>query len=168
MLVCWCGYPREEEEISCNPPAPHYTHTLMVGAGSQQDITADTISPAGPRPGWGVSVGHASALTASGRSPASAQGSKVSLAWPLTALFLILQPEPNPGDLIEIFRPLYRHWAVYVGDGFVVHLAPPSKDAGPPLCGRGLRCAGRGLCCAGRGRGGGCCGHGDPDALFAA
>lgn len=39
-------------------------------------------------------------------------------------------PEPNPGDLIEIFRPLYRHWAVYVGDGFVVHLAPPSEIAG--------------------------------------
>ncbi|XP_036996173.2 phospholipase A and acyltransferase 3 isoform X3 [Artibeus jamaicensis] len=39
-------------------------------------------------------------------------------------------PEPNPGDLIEIFRPLYRHWAIYVGDGFVVHLAPPSEIAG--------------------------------------
>uniref|UniRef100_G1PNB7 Phospholipase A and acyltransferase 3 n=1 Tax=Myotis lucifugus TaxID=59463 RepID=G1PNB7_MYOLU len=39
-------------------------------------------------------------------------------------------PEPNPGDLIEIFRPFYRHWAVYVGDGYVVHLAPPSEIAG--------------------------------------
>ncbi|XP_023442597.1 phospholipase A and acyltransferase 3 isoform X2 [Dasypus novemcinctus] len=39
-------------------------------------------------------------------------------------------PEPNPGDLIEIFRPLYRHWAIYVGDGYVVHLAPPSEIAG--------------------------------------
>uniref|UniRef100_G3UAQ1 Phospholipase A and acyltransferase 3 n=1 Tax=Loxodonta africana TaxID=9785 RepID=G3UAQ1_LOXAF len=37
------------------------------------------------------------------------------------------QPEPQPGDLIEIFRPLYRHWAIYVGDGYVVHLAPPSE-----------------------------------------
>ncbi|XP_074257718.1 phospholipase A and acyltransferase 3 isoform X2 [Saimiri boliviensis] len=34
-------------------------------------------------------------------------------------------PEPKPGDLIEIFRPFYRHWAIYVGDGYVVHLAPP-------------------------------------------
>nr|4Q95_A Chain A, HRAS-like suppressor 3, Lecithin retinol acyltransferase [synthetic construct]4Q95_B Chain B, HRAS-like suppressor 3, Lecithin retinol acyltransferase [synthetic construct] len=33
-------------------------------------------------------------------------------------------PEPKPGDLIEIFRPFYRHWAIYVGDGYVVHLAP--------------------------------------------
>nr|XP_019573451.1 PREDICTED: HRAS-like suppressor 3 [Rhinolophus sinicus] len=39
-------------------------------------------------------------------------------------------PEPKPGDLIEIFRPLYRHWAIYVGDGYVVHLAPPSEIAG--------------------------------------
>ncbi|XP_006861158.1 PREDICTED: HRAS-like suppressor 3 [Chrysochloris asiatica] len=39
-------------------------------------------------------------------------------------------PEPNPGDLIEIFRPLYKHWAIYVGDGYVVHLAPPSEIAG--------------------------------------
>ncbi|KAG7230413.1 hypothetical protein INR49_024519 [Caranx melampygus] len=29
---------------------------------------------------------------------------------------------PSPGDLIEIFRIGYQHWAVYVGDGYVVHL----------------------------------------------
>ncbi|KAL4697550.1 hypothetical protein H8959_003248 [Pygathrix nigripes] len=40
------------------------------------------------------------------------------------------EPEPKPGDLIEIFRPFYRHWAIYVGDGYVVHLAPPSEVAG--------------------------------------
>uniref|UniRef100_A0ABI8AGF1 LRAT domain-containing protein n=1 Tax=Felis catus TaxID=9685 RepID=A0ABI8AGF1_FELCA len=39
-------------------------------------------------------------------------------------------PEPKVGDLIEIFRPFYRHWAIYVGDGYVVHLAPPSEMAG--------------------------------------
>ncbi|XP_003798625.1 HRAS-like suppressor 3 [Otolemur garnettii] len=39
-------------------------------------------------------------------------------------------PEPELGDLIEIFRPFYRHWAIYVGDGYVVHLAPPSEIAG--------------------------------------
>ncbi|XP_053417753.1 phospholipase A and acyltransferase 3 [Nycticebus coucang] len=39
-------------------------------------------------------------------------------------------PEPKLGDLIEIFRPFYRHWAIYVGDGYVVHLAPPSEIAG--------------------------------------
>nr|XP_006980816.1 phospholipase A and acyltransferase 3 [Peromyscus maniculatus bairdii]XP_006980817.1 phospholipase A and acyltransferase 3 [Peromyscus maniculatus bairdii] len=39
-------------------------------------------------------------------------------------------PEPKPGDLIEIFRPVYRHWAIYVGDGYVIHLAPPSEFAG--------------------------------------
>ncbi|XP_029021924.1 phospholipase A and acyltransferase 3-like [Betta splendens] len=35
--------------------------------------------------------------------------------------------KPMPGDLIEIFRGSYQHWAVYVGDGFIVHLAPPSE-----------------------------------------
>ncbi|XP_058925962.1 phospholipase A and acyltransferase 3-like [Kogia breviceps] len=39
-------------------------------------------------------------------------------------------PEPLPGDLIEIFRPIYRHWAVYVGNGYVIHLAPASEIAG--------------------------------------
>ncbi|XP_071313740.1 phospholipase A and acyltransferase 3-like [Trachinotus anak] len=38
--------------------------------------------------------------------------------------------KPEPGDLIEIFRGSYQHWAVYIGDGFVVHLAPPSEVAG--------------------------------------
>ncbi|XP_060935445.1 phospholipase A and acyltransferase 2-like [Limanda limanda] len=34
------------------------------------------------------------------------------------------------GDLIEISRPMYQHWAVYVGNGYVVHLAPPCEGAG--------------------------------------
>lgn len=35
--------------------------------------------------------------------------------------------EPKPGDLIQIFRIGYEHWAIYVGNGYVIHLAPPSK-----------------------------------------
>lgn len=38
--------------------------------------------------------------------------------------------KPEPGDLIEILRGTYQHWAVYVGEGFVVHLAPPSEVPG--------------------------------------
>ncbi|NWT78699.1 HRSL1 enzyme, partial [Lanius ludovicianus] len=35
---------------------------------------------------------------------------------------------PKPGDLIEIKRSrLYQHWALYVGDGYVVHVT----DVGP-------------------------------------
>nr|XP_054587091.1 phospholipase A and acyltransferase 5-like [Nothobranchius furzeri] len=30
--------------------------------------------------------------------------------------------QPKPGDLIEIFRVTYQHWAVYIGEGNVVHL----------------------------------------------
>ncbi|XP_060614378.2 phospholipase A and acyltransferase 3-like [Anolis sagrei] len=30
---------------------------------------------------------------------------------------------PKPGDLIEISRLGYQHWAVYVGSGYVIHLA---------------------------------------------
>ncbi|XP_075403659.1 phospholipase A and acyltransferase 3-like [Tenrec ecaudatus] len=47
---------------------------------------------------------------------------------PLTTPSLILQLKP--GDLVEIFRPAYRHWAIYVGDGYVIHLVPPSEFAG--------------------------------------
>ncbi|XP_045021840.1 phospholipase A and acyltransferase 3-like [Bubalus bubalis] len=51
---------------------------------------------------------------------------------PITSkvFFLVLQPEPQPGDLIEIFRGFYSHWAVYVGGGYVVHLAPLRKISG--------------------------------------
>ncbi|XP_070086151.1 phospholipase A and acyltransferase 1 isoform X1 [Equus caballus] len=38
--------------------------------------------------------------------------------------------EPEPGDLIEIFRIGYEHWAIYVGGGDVIHLAPPSEYPG--------------------------------------
>lgn len=45
-------------------------------------------------------------------------------------LFLPSQskPRPRPGDLIEIFRIGYEHWAIYMEDDCVVHLAPPSKS----------------------------------------
>ncbi|XP_053133334.1 phospholipase A and acyltransferase 3-like [Hemicordylus capensis] len=43
---------------------------------------------------------------------------------------LVPQEEPEPGDLVEIFRGFYSHWAVYVGDGFVVHLTSADKGLG--------------------------------------
>ncbi|XP_055087309.1 phospholipase A and acyltransferase 3-like isoform X2 [Periophthalmus magnuspinnatus] len=33
---------------------------------------------------------------------------------------------PKPGDLIEIHRGVYEHWAIYVGQNEVVHLIPPT------------------------------------------
>ncbi|VTJ90773.1 Hypothetical predicted protein, partial [Marmota monax] len=44
---------------------------------------------------------------------------------------------PEPGDLIEIFRGAFEHWAVYVGKGYVVHLTSPSEAAGPSVNGLG-------------------------------
>jgi len=43
---------------------------------------------------------------------------------------LFNEKEPEPGDLIEIDRGTYQHWAVYIGNGCVVHLAPPSEVPG--------------------------------------
>ncbi|XP_059923362.1 phospholipase A and acyltransferase 1 [Gadus macrocephalus] len=37
--------------------------------------------------------------------------------------------DPQPGDLIEIFRPAYQHWALYLGDGYIINLTP--VDEGP-------------------------------------
>ncbi|CAM4641136.1 unnamed protein product [Leuciscus chuanchicus] len=38
------------------------------------------------------------------------------------------------GDLIEIFRGPYQHWAVYVGNGDVIHLASDSGRANAGSC----------------------------------
>ncbi|XP_007900616.1 phospholipase A and acyltransferase 1 [Callorhinchus milii] len=35
----------------------------------------------------------------------------------------------HPGDLVEIFRPAYQHWALYLGDGYIINVAP--LDEGP-------------------------------------
>ncbi|KAM6930874.1 phospholipase A and acyltransferase 4-like [Xenentodon cancila] len=37
--------------------------------------------------------------------------------------------EAKPGDLIEIFRGAYNHWAVYVGGGYVVHFVTPGQGS---------------------------------------
>ncbi|TRY82650.1 hypothetical protein DNTS_032586 [Danionella cerebrum] len=43
-----------------------------------------------------------------------------------------LQPaeEPQPGDLIEIFRAAYQHWALYLGDGYIINLTPLEEGQG--------------------------------------
>ncbi|XP_070282518.1 phospholipase A and acyltransferase 3-like [Myotis yumanensis] len=45
----------------------------------------------------------------------------------------IASAELKPGDLIEIFRPGYQHWALYVGDGYVVHLTSAGDITGAAL-----------------------------------
>ncbi|XP_053266424.1 phospholipase A and acyltransferase 3-like [Podarcis raffonei] len=37
---------------------------------------------------------------------------------------------PKPGDQIEIYRIGYQHWAIYVGDGYVVHLTAADEGIG--------------------------------------
>ncbi|XP_060784063.1 phospholipase A and acyltransferase 3-like [Neoarius graeffei] len=39
------------------------------------------------------------------------------------------EEKPHLGDLIEISRGTYEHWGIYVGDGYIIHLAPPSEHA---------------------------------------
>ncbi|CAH2325193.1 phospholipase A and acyltransferase 4-like [Pelobates cultripes] len=31
-------------------------------------------------------------------------------------------PIPKNGDMIEISQPGHQHWAIYVGDGYIVHI----------------------------------------------
>nr|XP_060495523.1 phospholipase A and acyltransferase 1 [Panthera onca] len=40
---------------------------------------------------------------------------------------------PQPGDLIEVFRSGYQHWALYLGDGYVINIAPLGKFCFPQL-----------------------------------
>ncbi|KAJ8405168.1 hypothetical protein AAFF_G00321590 [Aldrovandia affinis] len=41
----------------------------------------------------------------------------------------LFEEKPQVGDLIEIFRGTYQHWVVYIGDGYIIHLAPPTEAA---------------------------------------
>ncbi|NXM66478.1 HRSL1 enzyme, partial [Serilophus lunatus] len=36
---------------------------------------------------------------------------------------------PKPGDLIEIKRQFYQHWALYMGDGYVINVTPVDEGA---------------------------------------
>ncbi|KAJ8338000.1 hypothetical protein SKAU_G00369660 [Synaphobranchus kaupii] len=51
------------------------------------------------------------------------------LAPAVSQLYGLFDVKPKPGDLIEIFRGPYQHWAVYIGNGFVIHLAPPNTTS---------------------------------------
>ncbi|KAM7085001.1 uncharacterized protein WM277_026508 isoform 2-T3 [Molossus nigricans] len=45
--------------------------------------------------------------------------------------------EPKPGDLVEISRVVYKDWAIYVGDGYAIHLAPLGECPGADPSSRG-------------------------------
>ncbi|NWI49793.1 HRSL1 enzyme, partial [Calyptomena viridis] len=36
---------------------------------------------------------------------------------------------PKPGDLIEVKRQFYQHWALYLGDGYVINVTPVDEGA---------------------------------------
>ncbi|NXD03413.1 HRSL1 enzyme, partial [Certhia familiaris] len=36
---------------------------------------------------------------------------------------------PKPGDLIEIKQGCYDHWALYLRDGYVIHVTPVDEEA---------------------------------------
>ncbi|NWU18085.1 HRSL1 enzyme, partial [Cephalopterus ornatus] len=38
---------------------------------------------------------------------------------------------PEPGDLIEIKRGVYEHWALYLGDGYVIHVTSEDEGISP-------------------------------------
>ncbi|XP_033498220.1 phospholipase A and acyltransferase 4-like [Epinephelus lanceolatus] len=42
----------------------------------------------------------------------------------------LFEHDAKPGDLIEIFRGTYEHWAIYIGGNEIVHLTPPNEDSG--------------------------------------
>ncbi|XP_063046075.1 phospholipase A and acyltransferase 3-like [Engraulis encrasicolus] len=39
--------------------------------------------------------------------------------------------DPKPGDMIEILNNIYSHWAIYTGDGMVVHVTVPGTQFKP-------------------------------------
>lgn len=43
-----------------------------------------------------------------------------------------------PGDIVEIDRTLYAHWALYVGGGHVVHIVDEHSNQDLPVGGWGL------------------------------
>uniref|UniRef100_A0A8C3Y8H4 LRAT domain-containing protein n=1 Tax=Catharus ustulatus TaxID=91951 RepID=A0A8C3Y8H4_CATUS len=53
--------------------------------------------------------------------------------WPCFSLNF--KEYPMPGDLIEIDRPHYQHWALYVGDGYVIHVTPIGENSPPSSAG---------------------------------
>lgn len=51
----------------------------------------------------------------------------LSLQMAVNDFSLTYPGNPQPGDLIEVFRPGYQHWALYLGDGYVINLTPLGK-----------------------------------------
>ncbi|XP_059900683.1 phospholipase A and acyltransferase 3-like [Gadus macrocephalus] len=54
---------------------------------------------------------------------------KVIPKFPPLDQMMVCDKKLQPGDLIEIFRGVINHWAVYVGDDFVVHLTTPNGSS---------------------------------------
>ena len=58
----------------------------------------------------------------------------LSLQMAFNDCFILSYPgNPQPGDLIEVFLSGYQHWALYLGDGYVINIAPLGKFCFPQL-----------------------------------
>ncbi|XP_068436655.1 phospholipase A and acyltransferase 4-like [Clinocottus analis] len=41
----------------------------------------------------------------------------------------LFENDAKPGDLIQIFRGTYQHWAIYIGGNEVIHLTTPNDES---------------------------------------
>ncbi|XP_008070002.1 phospholipid-metabolizing enzyme A-C1 [Carlito syrichta] len=85
---------------------------------------ADGVVPRQPA-GGSAAAGPRGTPGPTPRPPAARRGSGLQSEMALNDCFSLNYPgNPYPGDLIEVFRPGYQHWALYLGDGYVINIAP--------------------------------------------
>ncbi|XP_002721083.1 phospholipase A and acyltransferase 5 isoform X2 [Oryctolagus cuniculus] len=108
--------PQSEESVGCE------ALVQLLPRQPQQDTLEETTVQQGEKPA--VSVETTSSQKRAELNPTP----KAESEGRLTKQAAEGKARPRPGDLIEIFRIGYEHWAIYVENDCVVHLAPPSEE----------------------------------------
>nr|XP_058920009.1 phospholipase A and acyltransferase 1 isoform X2 [Kogia breviceps] len=116
------GCPRE----SCLQGRPHQTEP---GGGQCAWVCTAQFSTRKKGP---VSYSMPEYLTGHSSEPGTCVRLKHRMAF--NDCFSLNYPgNPQPGDLIEVFRPGYQHWALYLGDGYVINIAPLDDGISAPF-----------------------------------
>ncbi len=131
--------PQQQQQSNSGTSSPCFTSKHRHSSSASTRSSGSNSSSVDEGIG-GTGAGHGGSFSSSGQEPNELildanNGSTIAIEVPASTLKIDLGPfrppadlVAEPGDIIEFDRILSSHWAIYLGDGEVVHVSGCDPD----------------------------------------